>query len=147
MQNIVTLTRFEYGAITNRPTAKRVINIISSAVLSCEFSSMANGDIYESKPIFIKTAGSYSICLQCFSSNSSGIASVTIYDYETNTLIASLGDINFYNLSTETFISVLPSFTLFDPKSIKIRLSVTGKSGSSFGYKIAAGEISFYKEA
>lgn len=146
MKNIVAQTRYEYGVITNRLTAKRV-PLLSSSFLYTDFSSMTVNDIYESAPIDIDDAGVYTLYLHCLASSNGAKASVSVIDTTTNTEIASVGNLDFYiALTTEPFIAKLNSFTLLDPKKVHLRISVTGRTTGSLGYKITAGDIVFYKE-
>lgn len=146
MKNIVAQTRFEYGSITNRLTAKRVPQLNNSFLLT-DFSAMTASDIYESAPIDIDEAGVYTLYLTCLASSTGGKANVSVIDKITNTQIAAVGTVDFYiALTTEPFIAKLNSFTLLDPKKVFLRIAVNGRTTGSLGYKVTIGDIVFYKE-
>lgn len=145
MKNIVAQTRYEYGTITNRPTANRLVTLTNN-IFFIDFSGMTVSDIYESAPIDIEYAGQYTLYIQTYEYIEGATASVQIINNSTGATLASIGTLDFFSVSAQISIKKLTSFVLADPSRIHLKISVTGRTLGSVGYKMTIGDMIIYKE-
>lgn len=147
MQNIAARTRYEFGEITARPTAARIVTV-SSNIPFTDFSGMLLTDIYESAPIDILESGKYCLYLYTYEYIYGAQANVNILDDSTGTTLASIGSIDLFSYTGAIVLKIrkLNTFVLADPVRIRIQIDITGHYAGSAGYNITIGDMVIYKE-
>lgn len=141
-------SRFEYGTMTTRPTARRNLITYNQSVQERIVEFGTTGvitDIYDSAPITISEDGVYRFYICSYLSVNGAIANIEVVFEDGVTPNISIGTVDFYSLLTVCTISASSLFTLAEPKDIRLRLDITGRTVGSVDYRLSAGSIVLYK--
>ena len=144
--NIIAETQFEYGSITNRPTAKP--EIVGSTGF---FTGMALNDVYESDDIIINQLGVYSLFFYA-QTNSSGGTTTVSYVYGDEIFGGAINPtpvstpFEFYAaFSGVLTLGKLTDIVIKNPTKIRLKFTVTGKQLLSTGFRVTVGKILLVK--